>query len=524
MSDGMYLTQGLHRSLRATPDATMTICGERVRTFADVGDRVSRLAGGFRSLGASPGDRIAILSLNSDRYQESLLATVWSGCVTNPVNIRWSAAEIAYALRDSDSRILLIDDAFLPMLPELRREFPGLGDVIHCGDGVAPPECLAFEDLLGVSDPVTDAHRSGSDLAGVFYTGGTSGHPKGVMLTHDNLMTSAMGALASGFFLTSGGPLLHAAPMFHLADLAIWLEQVIRGGTHVFIPSFKPEGVLDALQRHRVSDLLLVPTMVQMLVDHPALPVYDTSALQMVMYGGSPIAAALLERAAKRLPTASFVQAYGMTEVSPIATLLSPRDHDDPVLRRSGGVAAPHSEVRIVDEDDVEVPRGDVGEITVRGGHVMAGYWGRPEDTATALRGGWMHTGDAGYMDERGYVFVVDRIKDMIVSGGENVYSVEVENALARHPAVAACAVIGVPDERWGERVHAVVVPSAAGGADARNLDPEELREFCRSLIGGYKAPRTVEVVAALPLSAAGKVLKRELRARYWEGSDRSVG
>ncbi|MBX9978600.1 MAG: AMP-binding protein, partial [Mycobacterium gordonae] len=200
-------------------------------------------------------------------------------------------------------------------------------------------------------------------------------------------------------------------------------------------------------------------------------------------------------------------------------TLLSPQDHHDPVVRRSGGTAAPHSEVRIVGDDDVELPRGQVGEITIRGGHVMAGYWGKPEETAAVLRNGWMHTGDAGYMDERGYVFVVDRIKDMIVSGGENVYSVEVENALARHPAVATCAVIGVPDERWGERVHAVVVL-----APGQRADDEELGEFCKSLIGGYKIPRTFEVVSELPLSAAGKVLKRALRAKYWAGSDRLIG
>lgn len=515
----MYLTQGLHRSLRANPHATMTICGERVRTLAEVADRVARLAGGLRSLGAAEGDRIAMLSLNSDHYQEYLLGTVWAGCVVNPINTRWSAAEIAYSLRDSDSRILLIDNTFLPLLPEFRSQLPELGTIIHCTDGEAAEGTVAFEELCRLGDPVPDARRSGSDLAGVFYTGGTSGHPKGVMLTHENLMTSALGALASGFFLTSGGPLLHAAPMFHLADLAIWCEQVIRGGVHVYIPSFTPERVLDALQRHRVSDLLLVPTMVQMLVDHPSLPDYDTSSLQTVMYGGSPISAALLERAAARLPTASFVQAYGMTEVSPIATLLSPQDHHDPVLRRSGGTAALHSEVRILDEDDVELPAGEIGEIGVRGGHVMAGYWRRPEETAAALRGGWMHTGDVGYMDDRGYLFVVDRVKDMIVSGGENVYSVEVENALARHPAVAACAVIGVPDETWGERVHAVVVPAVG-----QRPDVEELRDFCKSLIGGYKVPRTIEIVDKLPLSAAGKVLKRDLRAKYWEGLDRSVG
>ncbi|BBY64951.1 fatty-acid--CoA ligase [Mycolicibacterium helvum] len=514
----MYLTQGLHRSSRAAGHDTMTICGERVRTFADVADRVARLAGAFQSLGAREGDRIAILSLNSDRYSEYLLATPWAGAVVNPINIRWSAAEIAYSLRDSDTRVLLIDDTFAPLLPELRSQLPDLAVAIHCGDGTAPEGTLGYEELLAASAPVPDAHRSGSDLAGVFYTGGTSGHPKGVMLTHDNLMTSALGSLASGYFLTSGGPLLHAAPMFHLADLAIWLAQVIRGGTHVFIPAFRPDWVLEAVQQHRVSDLLLVPTMVQMLVDHPTLPDYDPSSLQAVMYGGSPISAALLERAAQRLPTASFVQAYGMTEVSPVATLLSPQDHYDPALRTSGGRAAPHSEVRIVGDDDVELPRGEVGEIVVRGGHVMAGYWGKPQETAAALRGGWMHTGDAGYSDERGYVFVVDRLKDMIVSGGENVYSVEVENALARHPAVATCAVIGVPDERWGERVHAVVVL-----ASGHQAGEDELREFCRSLIGGYKIPRSFELVGELPTSAAGKVLKRELRAKYWSGSDRSV-
>lgn len=519
MTAGMYLTQGLHRAARATGDKPMTVCADRVRTFREVADRVARLAGAFGSLGIREGDRIAMLSLNSDRYSEYLLAVPWAGAVVNPINIRWSAAEIAYSLRDSDTRVLLIDDTFLPLLAELRSNASDLDVVIHCGDGPTPAGALGYEELIEANKPVPDAHRSGSDLAGIFYTGGTSGHPKGVMLTHDNLMTSALGSLASGFFLTSGGPLLHAAPMFHLADLAIWLAQVLRGGTHVFVPAFRPDWVLQAAQAHQISDLLLVPTMVQMLVDHPSLPDYDTSSLRMVMYGGSPISAALLERAAQRLPTAAFVQAYGMTEVSPVATLLAPKDHDDPTLRRSGGQAAPHSEVRIVGDDDAELPRGEVGEIVVRGGHVMAGYWGKPEETAAALRGGWMHTGDAGYLDDRGYVFVVDRLKDMIVSGGENVYSVEVENALARHPAVASCAVIGVPDERWGERVHAVVVLAAG-----QHAADDELREFCKSLIGTYKIPRSFEIVDELPTSAAGKVLKRDLRAKYWTGSDRSVG
>jgi acyl-CoA synthetase (AMP-forming)/AMP-acid ligase II len=227
---------------------------------------------------------------------------------------------------------------------------------------------------------------------------------------------------------------------------------------------------------------------------------------------------ALLARARKALPNAGFLQAYGMTELAPTATYLTPRDHDHPVRRRSVGRAAPHAEVRVVGPDDVELPRGEVGEIVVRGGNVMLGYWQQPEATAQALRGGWMHTGDAGSMDDEGYVFLSDRIKDMIITGGENVYSVEVENVLCRHPSVATAAVIGVPDDVYGERVHAVVVPTAG-----QTVTLDELRAFCADRIAGYKTPRSVEVVDALPISAAGKVLKRELRTPYWEGQERGV-
>jgi acyl-CoA synthetase (AMP-forming)/AMP-acid ligase II len=227
---------------------------------------------------------------------------------------------------------------------------------------------------------------------------------------------------------------------------------------------------------------------------------------------------ALLGRTMKALPNARFLQVYGMTELAPVATVLRPDDHEDPRHRRSVGRAAPHAEVRVVGPDDVELPRGEVGEIVVRGGHVMLGYWDRPEETAEALRGGWMHTGDAGRMDDEGYLYLTDRLKDMIISGGENVYSVEVENVLGQHPAVATCAVIGVPDETWGERVHAVVVPAADAAVTL-----EELRAFCADRIAGYKVPRSMDVVDALPVSAAGKVLKRALREPYWAGQERAV-
>jgi acyl-CoA synthetase (AMP-forming)/AMP-acid ligase II len=257
--------------------------------------------------------------------------------------------------------------------------------------------------------------------------------------------------------------------------------------------------------------------MIQMLIDHPAVGEHDLSSVECIMYGASPIPQAVLERAMKVFPGASFTQAYGMTEVAPVATLLGPADHAAGLLR-SGGRAAPHSEVRIVDPDDNEVPRGTVGEIVVRGDHIMLGYWNKPEETAAAVRDGWMHTGDGGYMDERGYVYVVDRLKDMIVSGGENVYSAEVENAVAAHPNVAACAVIGVPDQEWGERVHAVIVC-----VPGTTVAAEEIREHTKTLIAGYKAPRSIEVVDTLPVSGAGKILKRELRKQYWGDADRQI-
>jgi acyl-CoA synthetase (AMP-forming)/AMP-acid ligase II len=514
----VYLTQSLHRNLQQSPNRPATIYRDRVRTVAESVDRIARLAGALTGLGVQRGDRVGILALNSDRYQEYFHAVPWMGAAINPVNIRWSPAEVAYSLIESDTRVLFVDDAFAPVIPALREQFPGLSTVIHCGDGDLPAGALSYEALVADNAPIEDTRTGGDRLLGVFYTGGTTGHPKGVMLSHNNLLASSIGTLASGQFVSPGGRLLHTAPLFHLAGIAAWTAGCLVGSTHVIVPMFSPAEVMKAIADHRVTDALLVPTMIQMLVDDPGVADNDMSSLVHLIYGASPISEALLERARKVFPAAGFTQAYGMTELSPCATLLTPADHDDPALHRSAGRAAPHVEVRIVDAGDNEVPSGEVGEIVVRGDNVMLGYWNRPLDTAAAVRDGWMHTGDGGRMDENGYVFIVDRIKDMIITGGENVYSAEVENALAGHPAVAACAVIGVPDSDWGERVHAVVVLLPGQQATA-----EEIRTHCKTLIAGYKAPRSVDFVDALPMSGAGKILKRDLRKQYWDESGNQV-
>lgn len=511
----MYLTQALHRSVQQTPDAPMTVCQGRVRSFSEVAQRVSRFAGALRSGGVESGDRVAILALNSDNYLELLFAVPWADAVLNPVNTRWGIQEIAYSLEDCQSTVLVVDDKFAPMVPALRDAYPDLRTVIHCGDEPTPPGLLSYEALIADNSPIEDARRSDEELAGLFYTGGTTGFPRGVMLSHSNIATSTLGAAACGLF-RAGGVYLHVAPMFHLADFIGANAQSIVGGTHILLPAFDVEVFLDIVEQHRVTGVTLVPAMIQSVVDHPSTATRDISSVQSVLYGASPIAEELLSRAVQTFSGAGFSQAYGMTELAGLATMLQPSDHREGRLK-SAGRALPHTEVRVVDGHGAEAERGTVGEVMVCGANLMQGYWNRPEETSLAINDGWMCTGDMGYMDDEGYLYVVDRLKDMIITGGENVYSIEVENALSSHPAVRECAVIGLPDARWGERVHAVVVLH-----DGASADPEQLRDYVKGTIAGYKAPRSVGFAESLPRTPTGKVLKRDLRQHEME-SDKPV-
>jgi long-chain acyl-CoA synthetase len=517
----MNITQGLRRALQINPQGVAILEGERKLSWANVGERVSRFAGALREHGVAKGGRVAVLMLNSSRYLELYLAVGWAGAVIVPLNIRWSVAENRDALQDCGTDLLVVDDMFLEAGNALKTAIPSLA-LIYAGDGDRPADCASYESWMAASPPIPDAMAGRDELAGIFYTGGTTGRSKGVMLSHGNLMASALLALAEGGF-PRDSVCLHAAPMFHLANGCGMYCMLLNAGTNAIIEAFSPEAVAQAIERFHVSHTLLVPTMIQMLVDHPAIAGRDFSALREIMYGASPISEAVLDRAMERLPGVRFRQGYGMTELSPLGTLLPPEDHVGAARakgrHRSAGRVALGLEAKIVDANDQPVPRGTVGEIAIRGDVVMMGYWNKPEETAKAVIDGWMHTGDGGYMDEDGYIYVVDRIKDMIITGGENVYSIEVENVVAQHPAVLQCAVIGIPDLQWGEAVHAFVVVKPG-----TKLEAADLIGFCKDRIGGYKCPRSVDVrTDPLPMSGAGKILKRELRRPFWENQKREV-
>ncbi|MEV5003958.1 AMP-binding protein [Nocardioides sp. LML1-1-1.1] len=503
----MYLTQSIIRRAQLAPDAPFSIFADRVFSNAATLHRVQCLAGGLQGLGMAHDSNVAVLEVNTDTYLQVALAIAWGDGVIVPVNTRWSVQEIAYSLEEAEVRVLLVGDRFLPLVEQIKAAAPTITTVVHLGEGQTPAGMVPLAELL-TADPVPDAERRGDQLMGIFYTGGTTGFPKGVMLSHRGTFLAPLGSsIATEASL--GGVGLVISPLFHMGGFGQWIGLLQADGATVPMPDFDPVVFMELVQRHRITGTALAPVMIQMVVDHPERDQYDLSSLETVTYGMAPISMGLLDRARKALPAAQFVQAYGMTELSPTATVLSDEDHDHPVRRASAGRALSFNQVKVVGPDDVELPRGEVGEIVCKGENVMLGYWKKPEETAVALRGGWMHTGDGGYMDEDGYVYVVDRIKDMIITGGENVYSVEVENVVSKHPAVLQCAVIGVPDEKWGERVHAVVELVAG-----QSLTFEELRAFCKETIAGYKSPLSMEIVDLWPVSATGKILKRELRGQ----------
>jgi long-chain acyl-CoA synthetase len=494
----------LRRAARVALDREAVACGDTRLTYGRQLDRCHRLGGALGRLGTARGDRVAVLSGNSIPFVELYLGVPASGRLVVPLNFRWADPELAYALEDSGAAVLFTD-----------RDPGPLADLVR---HVVRTDTEEYEDLLAGSDPVPfDESIAVSHVAGLFYTGGTTGASKGVMLTHGNLVANAI-AVQLLAPLQEDDVFLVMAPMFHAAG-SMSLLQCCLAGVRQFVVPFEPATVLDVVAAERPTCTIGVPTMVAALVEEQLACPRDVSSLRMMIHGGSPIASEVLRRGVDAFPSTELVHVYGATETSPLVTGMrhETRRLGTP-LQKSAGQPVMGFELVIRDVDGRAVPDGEPGEVTVRGGNVMAGYWNKPEQTASVLRAGWYHTGDIGSVDGEGHLFVLDRAKDMIITGGENVYSGEVEEALYKHPAVLEAAVFGVPSPQWGESVHAVIVLRSPASED-------ELVTHCRELIAGYKVPRSLTFHdQPLPKSGAGKVLKRELRAPYWEGEEGLIG
>lgn len=511
----MHLTQGLHRSAQLRPDGVATVFGQRRRTWKQLVDRVARLAAVLVEAGLEPGGRVGCIAMNSDRYVETYYAVWWAGGVVVPGNTRWAEADHRYALDDCGADLLITDTVFAALATRLARG-GGVRTVLYFDDGPAPSGTLDVEARMAVTAPMVDACRRDGALAALFYTGGTTGRPKGVMLSHENLITTYLCVLVA-MPVREDQRYLHAAPMFHIGDASMLIAMTMLAATHVIIPAFAAPAVAATIAAEGVTDFLLVPTMLAMLCDYAEHNPVQFDSVRFVAYGAAPVSDSVQRRVMALLPTAEIGHAYGQTETACFATLLPLRLHrpaadgGSPYHLRSVGQALVGFDVKVVDETMAELPPGTVGEVVVRGPSATLGYWNQPELTAETFVDGWVRTGDAGHLDHDGFLFLDDRLKDVIVTGAENVYSVEVENTLLTHPDVAECAVIGVPDETWGERVHAVI--RLGPGAAATGAD---LIAHCRARMASYKCPRSVEFrVEPLPLSATGKVLKKELRSAH---------
>ncbi|HMB59474.1 MAG TPA: long-chain-fatty-acid--CoA ligase [Xanthomonadales bacterium] len=519
----MNLMQLIEHCAQTNGHALAVLDEQEGRTWVETRNRIACLAAGLQGLGCDDRDRVGILALNSSRYFEALFAIAWAGGVMVPINIRLAAPEVVFWLEDSGAKILCVDAAFAPMVATLRDRVGALEVIVYMGEGVIPDGMQSFESLIDDHSVVDPSGRGGEDLSGLFYTGGTTGRSKGVMLSHNNQVINAL-QTSRWFEMNHGSVYLNNAPMFHAANMIGMLNATLIGAAHVFAPRFDPELTMQLIEAHRVTHSVMVPTMINMLIHHPDIGNYDLSSLELLLYGGSPMAEAIIVRAEAVLPGLRMIQAYGQTETSPVLTLLGPERHvfSGPLAgkTRSAGQAVPCTDIVIMDENDGLLASGEIGEICARGPNIMRGYWNLPEQTAETVRDGWIHTGDSGYLDEDGFLFISDRVKDMIVSGGENIYSIEVENALYQHPAVEACAVIGIPSGKWGEKVHAVVIL-----AEDQEADEQVLIAHCRELIAGFKCPRGISFrTEPMPLSGAGKILKRELREPFWKGLGRQVG
>jgi len=514
---GVFLPDLLIAALDRSPDKPCVYLGDQVLTGAQVRDEISRYHQVLASLGIGAGSAMAMISKNRPEVLFSIGANMVTGSRLSPLHPLGALEDHAYVLVDAEVETLIFDPtSFEDRAAELRERVPGLKRLLSLGPSEVGEDLLALARTFAPA-PLVSPAVSADDIAGIAYTGGTTGRPKGVMGTYRSGATMTTIQMAEWEWPDEVRFLI-CTPLSH-AGAAFFVPTLLRGGSIVVLPGFEPEAVLEAIERHRITAVMLVPTMLYVLLDHPKLDQTDLSSLQTVYYGAAAMSPTRLKEAIERLGPI-FFQYYGQAECPMTITVLRKEEHDVSRLDRLAtcGRPVPWLHVALLDDDGNVVPRGEPGEICVRGPMVMKGYWRKPEQTADALKFGWLHTGDVAREDEEGFYTIVDRKKDMIVSGGFNVFPREVEDVLSSHPAVAQVAVIGVPDDKWGEAVKAVVVPRPGS-----TIDPGELISLVKERKGALHAPKTVDIVDAIPLSPLGKPDKKALRARYWHGSDRLV-
>lgn len=504
----------------ATPERPAILVDGTVWRFGDLHTRILKTVAALRALGVQSGDRVGWLALNHPDYITLMCACFRLGAVLVAINARLVAREIAYILSDAGIGLIVSETGFLPLV-EAARATTGLETVLLLDAGFEGRP--AFADLIAAHAP--DAAMpaiSPDDVAIQLYTSGTTGFPKGALLTHRQLLgTIEKGKLTGEDWgrWDEDDVALVAMPLFHIGGTGWALHALEAGATMVILPRPDVPGIIEAVATHRITRMFAVPAVLLAICQQLETAPADLTAMTEMYYGASPIPLDVLRRSMRAFPNASFIQCYGATETCGTVVYLPPYDHDVNGNQRMRGCGKPFpgNEVKIIDGDGQALPPGQVGEICIRSVSVMAGYHNKPEATAKAVIDGWYHTGDAGYLDADGYLYIHDRVKDMIVSGAENIYPAEVENALHEHPAVADCAVIGVPDDKWGEAVKAIVVKKG-------DVTPEELIAFARQRIAGYKVPKSVDFIDALPRNPSGKILKKDLREPYWAGCDRRVG
>ncbi|MCH8850627.1 MAG: long-chain-fatty-acid--CoA ligase [Chloroflexi bacterium] len=518
----MLLHDYLDYRAREHADEEFAVLGDRRMLYREALEEVNRLANAFVSAGLQLGDRIAVLSKNSIEYAIVYYAASKAGVVPVPLNFRLAPPEWAFIVNDAGAKMLIAADELVSAIDGIRGELKSVDRFVAI-DAVGPEGWEDYRQWVG-GQPTTPPDRAVTEDDDVYqmYTSGTTGHPKGAVITH-RALTAQVGQVTMLIHGAPGARTLIVVPMYHAAGAISTFVSVYWGGCLYIQADFNPPEVVRALDEERVLTATLVPAMIQGLLVHvPDAAKRQYSDLQQITYGASPIAEETLRRAMDTFKC-DFAQAYGMTETTAVLTYLFPSDHRLAVKERaelllSAGRPVVGTDLRIVDEDDTPVPNGTIGEIIARGPQLMRGYWNQADESAEALKGGWMHTGDAGTMDDDGYIYIQDRVKDMIVSGGENVYPRVVEDVLFQHPAVADAAVIGVPDEQWGETVKAIIVLREGQTATA-----EELIDFCRGKLAGFERPRSAEFVDELPRNPSGKVIKRQLREPYWVGQKRRV-